>query len=159
MNVKRHARVALALASCALITAPAAQASPVYDDSNYTSNHSQIVGDDHARSTSATVATPIVALGDDHARSTSATVAVATPIFTKGDDHAFGVPTVVYPPHGGFPVPSVQTSSPLTAASASGGFDWEDAGVGFGTAAGLALLGAGTLMSTRKLRAPRTSSV
>ena len=140
MNVKRHARVALALASCALITAPAAQASPVYDDSNYTSNHSQIVG-------------------DDHARSTSATVAVATPIFTKGDDHAFGVPTVVYPPHGDFPVPSVQTSSPLTAASASGGFDWEDAGVGFGTAAGLALLGAGTLMSTRKLRAPRTSSV
>ena len=159
MNVKRNTRFAITLASCALITAPAAQASPLYE-SNDTSNYSQIMGDDHARSTPASVATPIVALGDDHARSTSATVAVATPIFTRGDDHAFGAPAVVYPPHGGFPVPTVQTSSsPLTAASASGGFDWEDAGVGFGTAAGLALLGAGTLMSTRRLRTPRTSSV
>ena len=176
MNVKRYARVAIALASCTLITAPVVQASVPHEAGSY----SQIQGDDHARTTSATVVTPIVAVGDDHARSASATVAVATPTFTKGDDHAVSTPATVavatpgftkgddharstaavaFPPHGSFPVPSDQTSSAQIAASASGGFDWEDAGVGFGTAAGIALLAGGLMMSTRKLRGLRTSSV
>lgn len=159
MNVKRHARFAIALASCTLITAPVVQASVPHEAGSY----SQIQGDDHARTTSATVVTPIVAVGDDHARSASATVAVATPTFTKGDDHAISTPAttvaVAFPPHGSFPVPSDQTSSAQIAASASGGFDWDDAGVGFGTAAGIALLAGGLMMSTRKLRGPRTSSV
>lgn len=123
MNTRRRVRVAIALASCALITAPAAQAA-------------LLQGDEQALSFT-TAATPIVAAGDDHARNGSAPV---------------------FPPHGGIPLPSARTSSSQTA-TASGGFDWEDAGVGFGTAAGIALLAAGTLMSTRKLRGPRVSSV
>ena len=70
-----------------------------------------------------------VPLGDDHARTDSATTA-----------------------------PSVPVTPPQTVATASSGFDWEDAGLGFGTAAGIALLTAGAVMSTRKLREPRNTS-
>ena len=35
---------------------------------------------------------------------------------------------------------------------AGGGFDWADAGVGFGSAAGLALIGAGSLVALRRHR-------
>ena len=53
---------------------------------------------------------------------------------------------------------SVPVTPPQTVATASNGFDWEDAGLGFGTAAGIALLTAGAVMSTRKLREPRNTS-
>ncbi len=140
MNVKRHARVALALASCALITTPAAQASLQGEPRAF----SQPQGD-VARTTPA----PIIATGDDHARTHP--VAAAIPFVAIGDDHArtdAATTTALSQP----------VSPPQTVVTASRGFDWEDAGVGFGTAAGIALLTAGALMSTRKLREPRTTS-
>ena len=54
--------------------------------------------------------------------------------------------------------PSVPVTPPQSVATASNGFDWEDAGLGFGTAAGIALLTAGVVMSTRRLREPRDTS-
>jgi hypothetical protein len=54
-------------------------------------------------------------------------------------------------PAGSFSPPAVRV--------AANGFDWQDAGVGFGTAAGIALLAAGTVVGARKLREPRVSSV
>ena len=162
MNTRRRARVAIALASCALLTAPVAQAALLQGDDHaltFASAATPIVaaGDDHARTTSGAAATPIVAVGDDHARTTSGVA--ATRIAAPRDDHARKGSAPLFPPHGGIPLPTVQAVTSQTAASASGGFDWEDAGVGFGTAAGIAVLAAGTLMSTRKLRGPRVSSV
>ena len=125
MNVKRHARVAIALASCALITAPAAQASLEKGGRTL----SQPRGDDHARTSPAPVVAPFIATGDDHARTDVATTALSLPV-----------------------------TPPQTVATASSGFDWEDAGLGFGTAAGIALLTAGAVMSTRKPREPRSTS-
>jgi hypothetical protein len=121
MKATRRTRVALALASCALVTAPAAQASLQSDGLTY----SQPAGDDHARTTPA--ATTHVFVAGNHGRSDE------------------GVPA------GRFPTP------PQTVIVASSGFDWQDAGVGFGTAAGIALLAAGTVLSARKLREPRVS--
>lgn len=143
MNVKRHARVAIALASCALITAPAAQAS--LEKGGRTLSQPQ--GDDHARTSPAPVVAPFIATGDDHARTDTAAAAIS--FIATGDDHArTDVATTALT----LPV------TPQTVATASSGFDWEDAGLGFGTAAGIALLTAGALMSTRKLREPRTTS-
>ena len=144
MNAKRHARVAIALASCALITAPAAQAALQSEGGTY----SQPRGDDHARTTPASVVAPFIATGDDHARTDPATVAI--PLGTRGDDHALTDSTTV--------AVSVPSTPPRAVVTASSGFDWEDAGIGFGTAAGIALLTAGAAMSTRKLREPRTTS-
>jgi hypothetical protein len=122
MQATRRTRVALALAACALATAPAAQASLQSDGRTY----SQPAGGDHARTTPA----------------------ATTQVFVAGDrGHSQeGVPA------GPFPTPA-----PQTVIAASGGFDWQDAGVGFGTAAGIALLAAGTVLSARKLRDPRVS--
>jgi hypothetical protein len=128
MNVKRNARVAIALASCALITAPAAQA--VLQNAGRTYTYSQPQGDDHARTTPAPVVASFIPTGDDHARTDSATAAISVPL-----------------------------TPPQAVATGSSGFDWEDAGIGFGTAAGIALLTAGAMMSTRKPREPRTSFV
>ena len=75
MNAKRHARVAIALASCALITAPAAQAVLQSEGGTY----SQPRGDDHARATPASVVAPFIGTGDDHARTDRGTVAVSVP--------------------------------------------------------------------------------
>ena len=145
MNVKRHARVAIALASCALITAPAAQA--VLQDAGRT--YSQPQGDDHARTTPAPVVPSFIATGDDHARTDPATTAI--PFIAIGDDHARtdSAATAI----------SVPVTPLQAVATGSSGFDWEDAGIGFGTAAGIALLTAGAVMSTRRLREPRTSFV
>ncbi len=139
MNVKRHARVALVLASCALITAPAAQASLQGESRTF----SQPKGD-AARTTPA----PIIATGDDHARTHTAAAAIS--FSATGDDHArTDVATTAL---------SLPVTPPQTVATASSGFDWVDAGLGFGTAAGIALLTAGAVMSTRKLREPRSTS-
>ena len=143
MNVKRHARVAIALASCALITAPAAQAS--LEKGGRTLSQPQ--SDDHARTSPAPVVAPFIATGDDHARTHTA---AAIPFSATGDDHArTDVATTAL---------SLPVTPPQTVATASSGFDWEDAGLGFGTAAGIALLTAGAVMSTRKLREPRSTS-
>lgn len=123
MNATRRTRVALALASCALITAPAAQASLQNDGRTY----SQPAGDDHVRTDTAVTVAPRVLIGD-HGRSGEG---ISDGPFTS-------------PP-------------PRTAIAASSSFDWEDAGVGFGAAAGIALLAAGTVLSARKLREPRVS--
>jgi hypothetical protein len=131
MNIKRNARVAVALASCALITAPAAQAVLQNAGRTYTSTYTQPQGDDHARTDPAVaVAVPLIAIGDDHARTDSATAAISVPL-----------------------------TPPQAVATRSSGFDWEDAGIGFGTAVGLALLTAGAVVSTRKPRQPHTSFV
>jgi hypothetical protein len=122
MNATRRTRVALALAACALVTAPAAQASLQRDEHNY----SQPVGDDHARTDAATT----------------------TPVFVPGGHGGSGE---------GVPASPFTTPPPQNVIAASNGFDWDDAGVGFGTAAGIALLAAGTVFSTRKLREPRVS--
>ncbi len=121
MKATRRTRVALALASCALVTAPAAQASLQSDGLTY----SQPAGDDHARATPA--ATTHVFVAGNRGRSDE------------------GVPV------GPFPAP------PQTVIAASSGFDWQDAGVGFGTAAGIVLVAAGTVLGARKLREPRVS--
>lgn len=122
MKATRRTRVALALASCALVTAPAAQASLQSDGRTY----SQPAGDDHARTVPA--ATTHVPVPGNRGRS------------------AENVPAGPLP-----------TPSPQTVIAASSGFDWEDAGVGFGTAAGIALLAAGTVLSARRLREPPVS--
>jgi hypothetical protein len=142
MNATRRTRVALALASCALITAPAAQASLQNDGRTYP----QPVGDDHARTDGPIPTTPAFPRGDDHAR-TDAAVTVAPRVFI-GDHGRSGE---------GIPVGPFTTPPPQTAVAASSSFDWEDAGVGFGAAAGVALLAAGTILSARKLREPRVS--
>ena len=144
MNVKRHARIAIALASCALITAPAAQAS--LEKGGRTLSQPQ--SDDHARTSPAPVVAPFIATGDDHARTHTAAAAIS--FSATGDDHArTDVATTAL---------SLPVTPPQTVATASSGFDWEDAGLGFGTAAGIALLTAGAVMSTRKLREPRSTS-
>ena len=142
MNATRRTRVALALASCALITAPAAQASLQNDGRTY----SQPVGDDHARTAAAVATTPVVPRGDDHARSDTAATASTRSLI--GDHGRSGE---------GIPLGPLPTPPPRTAIAASSSFDWEDAGVGFGAAAGIALLAAGTVLSARKLREPRVS--
>jgi hypothetical protein len=49
----------------------------------------------------------------------------------------------------------VQTRAPQVVSS--GGFDWRDAGIGAGVIAGIVLLGAGALVSTRQLGRPQTA--
>lgn len=124
MNATRRTRVALALASCALITAPAAQASLQSDGRTYGPPASA----DHVRTTPVAVSTTQVLVPGDRGRSDE------------------GVPS------GPIPI-----QPPPTVIAASHGFDWEDASVGFGAAAGIALLAAGTALSARKLREPRVS--
>ncbi len=122
MKATRRTRVALALAACALVTAPAAQASLQSDGRT----DSQPAGDAHARTAPA----------------------ATTQVFVAGDrGHS---QEGVSP--GPFPTPP-----PQTVLAASSGFDWQDAGVGFGTAAGIVLLTAGTVLSARKLRETRVS--
>ncbi len=121
MKATRRTRVALALAACALVTAPAAQASLQSDGRTYSQPPA-----DHANTTPA--ATTHVFVAGDRGRSQE------------------GIPTGPLP-----------TPPPQTVIAASSGFDWEDAGVGFGAAAGIALLAAGTVLSARKLREPRVS--
>jgi hypothetical protein len=112
MNAARRTRIALAVAACALIAAPAAQASLADKELGFSR--------------------PGV---NNHARTGSA------PITLSG----------VGNPAGSFSPPAVRV--------AANGFDWQDAGVGFGTAAGIALLAAGTVVGARRLREPRVSSV
>ena len=47
------------------------------------------------------------------------------------------------------------TPPPVVAASDSGAFDWRDAGIGMSVAFGLALVGAATLLATRRQRRGR----
>ena len=83
--------------------------------------------------------------GDDHARTTNVTPTTSSGPFAPGDDHARS--TSVTPPAS--PPPTLQ----------AGSFDWEDAGAGFGMAAALALLAGGTLVTSRKMRTPRTPAI
>lgn len=127
MNIALRARMGLALAAC-LVAAGGATAAPFGTGSTPTP-----VRDDHSRTT-ATV-TRMSAVGDDHART---------------DPFAL-------PPHGTISLPVRPSRVPTTSVSAnSDGFDWSDAGVGFGTAMGFALLAGGTMVFARRSRSPHT---
>ena len=54
---------------------------------------------------------------------------------------------------GGHSIPAGPVPSVISAES--GGFSWSDAGVGFATASGLALLAGGSLLVSRRLRGPQ----
>ena len=131
MNIASRARTGLALAAC-LAVAAGANAAPIDLGSTATP-----LGDDHARTTPTPVA-PIGAVGDDHAR---------TEPFTL-------------PLHGTISVPVAPDRVPTTPFSAdSDGFDWSDAGIGFGTAIGFALLAGGTMVSARRSRLPHRPAI
>jgi hypothetical protein len=87
------------------------------------------VGDDHARNAGTDRPTGpdlVVAVGDDHARTDQASA--------------------------GSTQDGIQTAleQPAQPATADGEFNWTDAGIGFGAAAGLALLGGGSLVAARR---------
>ncbi len=85
-------------------------------------------------------------LGDDHARTVATTAIGTSGTFTSGDGHARAT-TPVAPP------------ATLPVSAEPGGFDWNDAGLGFGLASGLALLAGGTLLTMRRPRHPRTPAI
>ncbi len=159
MNFAMRTRAALALAAC-LAAAATANASLQDDGRTY-----QPAGDDHARS-AVSVSTPvtIASVGDDHAR--TAQLAIPTPVTTAsvGDDHARTSAARVGPPLAkldGTSVASVSVPSPTTTpiVPSADGFDWNDAGVGFGAAMGFALLAGASAFAARKVRAPHTPAI
>jgi hypothetical protein len=134
MNIASRARTGLALAAC-LAVAAGANAAPIDLGSTPTP------------------------LGDDHARTTATTSTPVAPTGAVRDDHARTDPFTI-PPHGTISVPVAPDRVPAATVSAnSDGFDWSDAGIGFGTAIGFALLAGGTMVLARWPRSPHTPAI
>lgn len=158
MDIASRARTGLALAAC-LALAGGANAAPVDLGSTTTPADPPATSSplgDAGRTTyqpvpnTSRIAAPRPA-GDDHARSTATT---STPVEPTGDDHA-RTDALTLPQDGTISVPVAPERVPAPPVSAnSDGFDWSDAGIGFGTAMGFAFLAGGTMMFVRRSRSP-----
>jgi hypothetical protein len=80
--------------------------------------------------------TPVAARPDRASREGSGTRTIAVAV---GDDHARTAPQAI-------------SVVPASSVAAGSDFDWTDAGIGFGSAAGLALLAGGSFLATRRVR-------
>lgn len=147
----KRSRTTLALVLTAAVTAPSA--------------HAMVIGDaGQAPDSDAALAARSAALnqqyGLDAAGTASQTPRSAPPIARMDGVPPDRVDATVSTTAAVTPPDRVDALAPTPVrpivAEATGGFDWTDAGIGFAAAAGLALLGSGSLMTTRWRREART---